>query len=351
MDSLLPTDIQAVIEQTQKIEDELFGKPVTLPPADAPPKPEDVPPKVDEPPITPPADLPPAVDTPPVTDGAPPIEAPPAEDFEHKFKVLQGKYNKEIKEGKDKVRETSDRLLFLEDERSKLLGQLVDLTGKVTKGKDGEPVDTPSSVDLESLPETQYIKTEFPDVWKAMKVVMAHSAKDTQKKFDDVEKKIETSTKASDTTSWNTFNQYLDTNVEGWRDVNVDPEFKEWLKVPEKYSGITKLELINRDISSRDGISVAKYFKDFATEKAVIVETPPKGGPTPPPVAPPQGGLPKSKPGSPPPKRPATPENLTTEHITDFYEKLQRGHFIGREAEAAAEEKRIEKAVSEKRVE
>jgi len=341
MDSLLPTDIQAVIEQTQKIEDELFKKPGTPPPADAPPKPEDVPPKVDEPPVPPPA-----VEPPPITD-----EPPPPEDFKHKYEVLQGKYNKEIKEGKDKVRETSDRLLFLEDERSKLLGQLVDLTGKVTKGKDGEPVDTPSSVDLESLPETQYIKAEFPDVWKAMKVVIAHSAKDTQKKLDDVEKKIESSVKVSDTTSWNTFNQYLDTNVEGWREVNVDPEFKEWLKVPEKYSGITKLELINRDISSRDGTSVAKYFKDFATEKAVKVEPPVTDGATPPPAALPQGGLPKSKPGSPPPKRPATPENLTTEHITDFYQKLQRGYFIGRETEAAAEEKRIEKAVMEGRVE
>lgn len=347
MDSLLPTDIQAVIEQTQKIEDELFGKPVTPPPADAPPKPEDVLPKVDEPPVAPPAE------PPPVTE-PPPVEPPPPEDFEHKFKVLQGKYNKEIKEGKDKIRETSDRLLNLEGERSDLLKKVIDLTdrvGKLDKGKDGEPVDIPSSVDLESLPETQYIKAEFPDVWKAMKVVIAHSAKDTQKKFDDVEKKIETSTKASDTTSWNTFNQYLDTNVEGWREVNVDPEFKEWLKVPEKYSGITKLELINRDISSRDGTSVAKYFKDFATEKAVKVNPPTSGGTPPPPVASPQGTLPKSKPGSPPPKRPATPENLTTEHITDFYQKLQRGYFIGREAEASAEEKRIEKAVMEGRVE
>lgn len=349
MESLLPTDIQAVIEQTQKIEDDLFKKPDTPPPADAPPKSEDVPPKVDEPPVPPPAEPPPALEPPP--------EPPPPEDFKHKYEVLQGKYNKEIKEGKDKVKETSDRLLYLENERSDLLKKVIDLTGKVGKPDDkggDKAVDTPPPADLDNLPEVQYLKTEFPDVWKAMKTVVSRSVtdavKDTKEKLDAVEKKVESSTKVSDTTSWNTFNQYLDTNVEGWRDVNIDPEFKEWLKVPETYSGITKLELINRDIANRDGIAVSKYFKDFAVSKAVKPDAPPADKP-PAPSAPPAPGLPKSKPGSPPPKRPATADIITTEHVTDFYQKLQRGYYIGREAEAAAEEKRIEKAVMEGRVE
>ena len=53
-----------------------------------------------------------------------------------------------------------------------------------------------------------------------------------------------------------------------------------------------------------------------------------------------------------PPKRPLdkNSEIITQEHIADFYDKKRRGYYVGRETEADAEEKRIEKAVVENRV-
>jgi hypothetical protein len=367
---MLPTELAKIAEETQKIEDELFKKPPEVP-GEKPPEtpPAEIPPAVtplpaEKPPEEPPSEVPPVEAPPEAPPEIPPVEAPPPpEDFEHKYKVLQGKYNKEIKDLREKVREASDRSLNTDYERDSLLRKISDLTTRLEgleKGKDplpDKPLDTSSALsEMENDPDVSYVKEQFPDVWKAIKKVVSKSADGTVSKalvsrLENIEKKVDSASATSARSAKVTFDQYLDTNIEGWRTVNVDPEFEKWLQQTEPYTGAPKISLIRDAIANLDASRVARFFTDFATEKAVpksdTDEVPPETPPLP--VKPANLAPPKPR-TAPLPKRPANTEIITTEYITEFYDKLRRGYYIGREAEGKTEEKRIEQAVSEGRV-
>lgn len=294
-----------------------------------------------------------------------------AEKSDHKYKVLQGKYNKELPREREARKIAEERAVGVEYENSQLRKQIVDLTSRLEKLEKGDGVKkvedstTSKSVtdtlnELETDPEIQFVKSEFPDVWKGFKKALAKTygsfIEGTASKITKVEEKIKSTEETAAKTSWMNFNKHLDDNVEGWRIVNKDPEFHKWLDEEEEYSGVPKKILIKQAIDEMDGPRVGKFFIDFAKTKTVSkkdetvldevkIDKPvkDKDGND---IMPPKGQKLQ------PPKRPAdnNTEIITQEHIADFYDKKRRGYYVGREAEGDAEEKRIEKAVVECRV-
>ena len=297
-------------------------------------------------------------------------EAGKPEDFEHKYKVLQGKYNKELPRERDSRKAAEERAVGIEYENSQLRNQITNLTArleKLEKGGDPKKVEDSTSGkgvtdtlnELETDPEIQFVKNEFPDVWKGFKKALTKTydkfIEGTAGKISKVEEKIKANEETTAKTAWMGFNKHLDDNVEGWRVVNKDPEFHKWLDQEESYSGVPKKILIKQAIDEMDAPRVARFFVDFAKSKAVpkkeetvIDETknaqgkikdgtdvmPPKGQKTPLPTRPVD----------------TKSEIITQEFIANFYDKKRRGYYLGRESEADVEEKRIEKAVVENRV-
>lgn len=293
--------------------------------------------------------------------------------WEHKYKVMSGKYNKELPRERDARKTAEDRAITVEYENSELRKQVTQLnerignleTGKSTKA-DLKPEESSKAVtaildELESDADVQEIKREFPDFWKANKKALNKIAdvilRGASEKVTKIEKHFESSKEETRKSNWIAFHKYLDENVVGWRTVNKDPIFETFLE--EKIYGVSKRQLIDKAIDEMNGPEVAKFFVEFAKSK----EPPPvkkregeeenagkdKGGQPPKPADttnPPKGQK------TTPPKRPEdkNKEIITSEHISKFYDDKRRGLYQGREAEAMAEEKRIEKAVAEGRV-
>jgi len=362
-------DIQAMEDQLFKPENPPATPPVT-PPAEPPATPPVPPAEPSIPPVTPPPEPPtPPIEPPAVTPPAelPPMEPPPAppeppaspptDDFKHKYDVLKGKYNKEIKEARVSVEQASGRVQALEYERTQLTGQVRDLTSRLEKLEKGkEPSDTPpSSYDPEKDPDLEYLKREFPDAYKSFNALLTRSINaavgQVRKELKQVDQNVKDVAEQGKLSAKSTFDKYLDDNVKGWRTIDIDPGFAAWLQQPVPYTNVPKRIFIDKAIREFDGITASKFFLDYALENSAD-DTPPTPPPPPGPKKPviPTDVVPPRAPTPPPPRRPQNTETITAAEIAKFYEDRMHGKYRGREAEMLADEKRIEKAVAEGRV-
>ncbi len=281
---------------------------------------------------------------------------------EHKYSVLKGKYDKEVPRLHKDLKAANERLLAMQSENASLRTSIAEMNDRVSKIEGSGATESKKLEmlqDLENDPDIRVATENFPDVWKAVSKAIDKKveaiAKTTAGKLEKVESDIKRSDETAKNTAEQNFYQYLDTNVQGWRDVNTDDEFKEWMNQPlDKYSGRTKMDAIRESIGKMDAQKVSEFFVDFAKEKEaaakpaeVVAQTTEESMVGKPAV---KVNPPKGRTGVPPRKGETDKTLITSESIADFYDKVRRGHYSGRPEEQAAEEKRIEKAVAEGRI-
>jgi hypothetical protein len=151
--------------------------------------------------------------------------------------------------------------------------------------------------------------------------------------------------------------QVLDAEVPTWRAVNVDPKFKNWLRLRDIYSGQVKQGLLEAAYKAANAARVVAFFKGF------LAENPPDPGietSEPSSVTAPRTpamdlasltapGHAKPAPGSSLPQSAEKPI-LTRGQISQFYVNVRRGVYNGREADKANDEAIIFAAQREGRV-
>lgn len=348
---MLPTDIQRIKEETERVEKELFP----------PEKPEEAKPEEKKPEGETKSDEPKKEEIKPAAEPEEKPETSDEDKAEHKYSVLKGKYDKEVPRLHKDLKAANEQLLAMQSENAQLRTSIAEMNARIAKiegsgATEGKKLEMLQ--DLENDPDIRVATENFPDVWKAVSKAIDKKveaiAKTTAGKLDKVESDVKRVDETAKNTAEQNFYQYLDTNVQGWREVNVDESFKEWLNQPvDKYSGRTKMDLIKETIGRKDAPKVAEFFVDFAKEKeaaakpAEVVEekAEPAVEKTPEKVAPPKGRT-----SAPPKKVEPDKTTITSASIADFYDKVRRGYYNGRQDEMAAEEKRIEKAVAEGRI-
>lgn len=164
---------------------------------------------------------------------------------------------------------------------------------------------------------------------------------------------------------------YLDTHLpsdnsaDGWRDVNEDPAFAEWLDLRDALSGATRRSMLMAAFEAKDGPRVAAFFKSFISEAppAPPAAQPGPAAPGTPPLqetplqsnriplqslAAPGRARPAApvQPGSPAPKR-----IYKTSEIGAFFDAKARGKYAGADPAAVnAMEQDIFQAQGEGRV-
>ena len=199
---------------------------------------------------TPPTNEPPAGD-PPSSNEPPPVppttpndsQTPPAsgqdETYEHRFKVLQGKYNAEIprlagenKELKTKLQELEVALEQLKNKPEPLVkpeeieeyGEgLIDVARRIAReelaGKDAEINALKAKIESLSNVTTQKVEADFFSSLTSM--------------------------------------------VPDWEQVNQDPKFLTWLDEVDELTGQTRQVLLSSAEQSRDAARTAKFFTAF----------------------------------------------------------------------------------------
>jgi hypothetical protein len=353
----LPNDIQkqvdaadAIQKQIQAAQDQPPAAPT--PPVNTPPATAIVAPVTPTP--TPPIELvtpPPAVAVPapaPPEPVVPPQPAPVAcadcSKWEHKYSVLQGKYDKEVPR-------LTYRIAFLEN-------QIDDMKRQVeTRGV--EPITSTASMPgtpgapppiSTSIGETLRHSTDeklkgfrenFPDVFEfvasAVDMAAHKTAADTETRLKAVEQK-------SAKTAQDDFLDTMNKDVPDWQSIcQEDPKWVQWLNQSDRYSPKKRLDLLREASAGFNAGVVVNMLNDFKKEMSVgnapspepIIPTPPQ----------PVFVTPPSGPSQPPPA-PAQAEFITRSFIDQFYQDVVRGKYRGRDKEEKAIKAKIDTAVS-----
>lgn len=230
MSSNVPRAVLEAEERANRLQEELINgkqqQATETPPADGNPKPSDELPKSDVPPQN-------ASDSQPTT-------STPGDDWEHRFKVLQGKYNSEVPRFAEQVKELTKRLDGLERENEQL------------KAKPPEPLVSQQEVD-------EYGEGLIDVARRIAREELA--SKDAE--IATLKRQMTDLGEATTKTVSNDFFRSLTGMVPEWEALNVDPNFIKWLEEVDDLTGQTKQVLLSQAEQARDASRVAKFFTSY----------------------------------------------------------------------------------------
>lgn len=258
----------------------------------------------------------------------------PSEDFEQKYKVLKGKYDKEIPRLYQMANEFETKARAATEELEKVKSTLQDEGAK------------PIAFDESNLPpEVKEFKDEYPDIYKGMLSMFKATPKRAESK--PVEKPAEKpreTPKPKDQTPvvWSeAMYQVLTSKCANWNAINKNPEFIGWLTGKDRYARKTRGMLLSEAYNAGDIETVANImtdFEDFHIKKAD--ETPPDD------VAPTTTPGRVSAPGTDANKG----EAVTRAFVAKFYSDVALGKYKGREKDMAAIEAKINQAAAKRAI-
>jgi hypothetical protein len=225
--------------------------------------------------------------------------APAQEDnWEHRFKVLQGKYNSEVPRFAEQVRELTKRLEGLEHENQKL------------KEEPPKPLVTQQEID------------EYGEglIDVARRIAQEEVAK-KQSEIDTLKRQLDSVSQAATNTASNDFYRSLTEMVPDWEQLNTDPNFLKWLEEIDELTGEPRMSLLARVEQLRDPVRVAKFFTSYkktsqtwaANAQSSLAQQ----------VVPPTNKAPETPPAK---------KVWTRGEIAEFYSRLKRGEVGDQEA-------------------
>jgi hypothetical protein len=171
--------------------------------------------------------------------------------YEHRFKVLQGKYNSEVPRLAQENKDLKSTLKSLQDQLDEL------------KSKPAEPLVKPEEIE------------EYGEglVNLTRRVAQEELAKkDAQ--IRKLESKLETLEGVTTKTVEKDFYSLLAAKVPEWEKINADKSFHKWLDEVDELAGYRRQDLLSQAEQARDADRVAKFFKAFEkTSKKQVADT------------------------------------------------------------------------------
>lgn len=140
------------------------------------------------------------------------------------------------------------------------------------------------------------------------------------------------------------FERTLDEQVKGdWRMIDKDPKFIEWLNVSDRYTGVTRLDLLRRAYQSGLAGTVANFFNDYLSETGQLNNpAPPKSKSN---LVAPSSSSNKAK-----QPVPTEIEPISRRDLVQFSNDLISGKYVGREEEQKKMQAKIDRAIAAGRI-
>lgn len=309
--STTPRAVQEAEDRANRLQEELIANKQQAASGQTPPA--DGAPAASE---TTPTDTPPAQvkETPAPANDSQPATPAQGEDWEHRFKVLQGKYNSEVPRFSAENKELKSRLEQLESEVTHL------------KATPPEPLVKQEEID------------EYGEglIDVARRIAQEELAK-KQSEIDALKDQINQISTATTNTAKNDFFKSLGAIAPEWEQINADPNFLTWLDEVDELTGETRQSLLSRAEQARDAVRVGKFFTSFkktsttwaANSQSALEQQ----------VVPPTNKAPDTPPSK---------KVWTRAEISDFYNRLRVGAVS--DADAIAIEADITAASIEGRI-
>jgi hypothetical protein len=280
--SALPKAVQKQIEEANRLAEQLNKERLD---AKAPP-PDGQPPASDQ------GAPPPAASGEPAQPaGTPPAAPAPADGWEQKYKVLQGKNNAEVPRLQRTVNEQSTAIAELRQQlvaTQTMFASLGQNRGAAPGAAAPAPAGNGKLVEDEEVREygedlTDYIRRVAQD---AVLPKVSEQIQPMRQQVEQVRNVAGQVMQRSAQTDQEKMFALLDAQVEGWQQQNEDGQFLEWLQLPDTYSGVKRMDLLKQAYERFDGPRVVAFFKGYRNEHAVV---------TPPAAAAPAQGAPQRK--------------------------------------------------------
>lgn len=308
----LPRSIQAQVEQANAALEALNKPPETPQEPPAPPAPI----ALDPPPAEP--------QEPSAPEPAePPAPAPQPDVWEHKYKTLQGLFNREVPTLQNRVK----------DLESKLSEAIERLNKAADSQKPSEP--QPQVADPKDV---ENFGSDLVDmVQRTAERMFGTAARQFEQRLAQIEQALQGTTQTVAATAEQAFFDRLTKLVPDWEATNVNEAFLAWLVEVDPILGQPRQVALQAAQQRLDAERAAALFKAFtATQPAPKASTldkqvSPRGNATPAPT---------------PTQKPV----YTEAQIAGFYDSVRRGEYRGREQEAAQIEQMINQAIAEGRV-
>ena len=259
------------------------------------------------------------------------VEPPAGTDWEHKYKVLQGMFNKQASQAKELQRAAAELQARLEQASQRQPDQNQVHSSLVVEASDvdnfGQDV-----MDMVHRVAAQHVS-------QAVSVV-EHIAQNLSARVQHLEKGVEGVTAASSATAEQMFFERLTNDVPNWEAVNQEQAFVEWLNDVDPMLGDSRMSALTAAREALDSARVSYIFKTYlreAEQAAVKAHNPlakqltPRAAASAAPVA-------------------TAKATVSERDIVAFYTDVAKGLYAGRDAEVARIENEFNLALAEGRV-
>lgn len=251
-ENILPKSVRASIEAADEIYKAVYSEedPKPVDPKSEDPKSED--PKSED----------------PKSEDPKPKDSKPVEDTaEHRFKVLQGKYNKEVPRLHRELRDSKAAEQQLQERVASLEAAIKDL----------QDPPTPQAPAL-SQEEINQFGPDLIDIIRRVAkdetgVVLDKKLKPVQETVKHVQETVASSKEDQVLSARRQMLADLADAVPNWEKQNEDEDFLEWLDEKDPYSGKLRSELLAVAYRDNDGESLINLFQGFQKENVVVSPT------------------------------------------------------------------------------
>lgn len=252
-------------------------------------------------------------------------------DWEHKYKVLQGMFNKQARESQEQQRAVAELQAKLEQVSKRQPEPQEQAQKPVVEGSDidnfGQDV-----MDMIHRVSAQHVSQAVSTVQQIAQELVA--------RIQRLEQGVGEVTQATSATAEGMFFERLALEVPDWEQANQDENFIAWLEDVDPVFGSTRMTALTQARQALDSSRVSYIFKSYLRDAASAKSN---------------RADPLSKQLTPRAAASAAPGSnaksvVSQGEIVAFYNDVSRGVFRGREAEMARIENEINLAIAEGRV-
>lgn len=265
---------------------------------------------------------------------APPVPQAPVEDFEQKYRTLEGKYRAEIPR-------LQQQLTAATRERDDVGNRLTQLETELRQMREKPQTQTLDPKDVESFGADLVEMVRRQANAEIERAVQTHLSGLTDR-LGRLEQSLTGVTQATVTNAEATFRTNLKQLVPDFETINVSPKFLEWLAEEDPVYGEPRQAALDRAANRMDANRTAAVFEAF--KRTLPAQAPALVNDLQNQIAPARTGA------SVVPAQAPSNAMISQDSITQFYRNVTRGMYRGREAEAQRIEAEINRAIAEGRV-
>ena len=221
---------------------------------------------VETPVETPPVETAPAAEEPAIPANVAPVDpakpAPASSDFEQKYKVLQGKYDREIMDLSAGMKGMQDTV----NSQAQIIENLNNVLQNLPTGTGPAQNAAPSTTPMTDASVFSGYGSEMVDFVDAVNTLIARVDKleaGGGSAPNSIVARMETIEQRQVKSAKDTFYDALDLHVPEWGNINVDPAFKAWLKEIDPMSDIPREAMLKRALDTFNQNQAIAIFTGF----------------------------------------------------------------------------------------